>query len=339
MLPASKYKDDKARAAFAASVIEKLRNSPQVEMAAAAMPVPFTGQNWHSSFQIEGRQQDPNEPSPHGGSRFVTSDYFKLMGIPLIKGRYFTEADRAGALPVAIIDSKLEGVYFKDQDPIGRRISRGAGWCTIVGVVAYNRHDQLESESKGAYFVPIAQVNPPVMTILVKTRSNPLALTKTMTQAVLDFDPAQPVFSIKSMEDRIDESLGTRRTVVMLLSLFGGLALVLAGLGLYGVISYAVSQRTQEFGIRMALGAAQSQVLGQVLRQGSLVVFSGIACGIILALSCGRLIASQLFQVEPYDWITFLGATAVLAAVAFAASVIPARRATQVDPMVALRYE
>jgi predicted permease len=339
VLPPVKYKDDITRAAFAASVIEKLRNSPQVEFAAAAMPVPFTGANWHSSFQIEGRQQAPNEPSPHGGNRFVTSDYFKLMGIPLVRGRYFTDADRQGSMPVAIVDTKLAGVYFKDEDPIGRRINRGGAWLSIVGIVAYNRHDQLESESKGAYFVPIAQTSPPVMTFLVKTRGNPVALTKTLTDAVLQSDTAQPVFSIKSMDDRIDESLGTRRTVVMLLTLFGALALLLAGLGLYGVISYAVAQRTQEFGIRMALGAAQSQVLGLVLRQGSLVVLSGIACGVLVALSCGRLIASQLYQVEPYDWVTFLGATAVLAAVAFAASIIPARRATRVDPMVALRYE
>ena len=141
------------------------------------------------------------------------------------------------------------------------------------------------------------------------------------------------------MEQRIDESLGTRRTVVALLTLFGALALVLAGLGLYGVISYAVSQRTQEFGIRMALGAAQSQVLGQVLRQGGALISAGIAAGLVAAFACGRLIASQLYQVEPYDCITFLGATAVLATVAVAAAIIPARRATRVDPMIALRYE
>ncbi|HEY3743341.1 MAG TPA: ABC transporter permease [Bryobacteraceae bacterium] len=339
VLAPRKYADDKSRAAFVASVIEKLQNSPQVELAAAAMPLPFTGNNWSASFQIEGRQQAPNEPSPHGGSRFVSPDYFKVMGIPLVRGRYFTDADRAGSMLVAIIDTKLASVYFKDEDPIGRRINRGGGWCTIVGVVAYNRHDQLESESKGAYFTPIAQSSPPVMTFLVKTRGNPALLSKTMMEAVVNTDHAQPLFSIKSMEDLIDESLGTRRTVVALLTCFGVLALVLAGLGLYGVISYAVSQRTQEFGIRMALGAAQSQVLVQVLRQGSVVVFAGIACGIVVALSCGRLIASQLYQVEPYDLVTFFGAVAILAAVAFAASVIPARRATRVDPMVALRYE
>ena len=339
ILPEAKYKDDKTRAAFAANVLEKLRNTPQVEMAAAAIPIPFSGSNWHSSFRIEGRQQGPGEPSPHGGSRFVSPDYFRLMSIPLVKGRYFTGADRNGSMQVAIIDTKLARVYFKDEDPIGRRMDRGNGWCTIVGVVAYNRHEELESESKGAYFVPIAQVAPPVMTFLVKTRGNPIGLTKTLTAAVMDTDHAQPVFSVKSMEQRIDESLGTRRTVVTLLVLFGGLALVLAGLGLYGVISYAVSQRTQEFGIRMALGAAQSQVLGQVLRQGGIAVLAGIAAGLVAALFCGRLIASQLYQVEPYDWITFLGATAILGAVAFAAAIIPARRATRVDPMIALRYE
>ena len=339
ILPEAKYKDDKSRATFAASVIEKLKNSPQIDMAAAVMPLPFSGANWHSSFRIEGRQRDPSEPSPHGGSRFVSADYFRLMGIPLVKGRYFTDADRDGSQLVAIIDTKLAATYFKDEDPIGRRIERGGGWLTIVGTVAYNRHDELESESKGAYFLPIAQVAPPVMTFLVKTAGNPLAMRKTMTSAVIDTDPAQPLFSIKTMSQRIDETLGTRRTVVTLLTLFGALALVLAGLGLYGVISYAVAQRTQEFGIRMALGAAQSQVLGQVLRQGGLVVFAGIAVGLVAALACGRLIASQLYQVESYDVVTFLGATAVLALVAMAAAIVPARRATKVDPMIALRYE
>ena len=127
VLPPAKYKDDKNRAAFAASVISKLRNSPQVEMAAAAFPIPFSGANWHSSFRIEGRTQSPDEPEPHGGNRFVSPDYFKLMGIPLVKGRYFTEADREGGMRVAIVDTKLASVFFKDEDPIGHRISRGGG--------------------------------------------------------------------------------------------------------------------------------------------------------------------------------------------------------------------
>ena len=339
ILPEAKYKDDKTRALFAASVIEKLKSSPQVEMAAAIMPLPFSGANWHSSFQIEGRQQAPGESSPHGGNRFISPGYFRLMGIPLVKGRYFTDADRDGAQKVAIIDAKLAATYFKDQDPIGRRIERGGGWLTIVGVVAYNRHEELESESKGAYFIPIAQTVPSVMTFLVKTRANPLSLGKTLATAVFESDPAEPVFSIKTMEQRIDETLGTRHTVVTLLTLFGTLALVLAGLGLYGVISYSVAQRTQEFGIRMALGAAQSQVLGQVLKQGGRVVVAGIGAGLLAALACGRLIASQLYQVESYDVVTFLGATAALALVALVAAIIPARRATRVDPMIALRYE
>ena len=160
-----------------------------------------------------------------------------------------------------------------------------------------------------------------------------------MKQAVLDVDAAQPVYWIKTMEEAIEESLGARRTVVTLLRLFAGLALVLASLGVYGVISYGVARRTQEFGIRMALGATQWQVLGQVLRPAVLIVSAGVAAGFVAALFCGRLIASELYQVEPYDWITFVTATAILALVAFAAAIVPAWRATKVDPMAALRYE
>ena len=340
VLPESKYKDENRKVAFVEGTLQKLSQAPGVVEAAAAAPVPFLWGVWFETLMIEGRTKPPNEPSPQVEKQCITPNYFHLMGIPLIRGRYFSGADRAGAVLTAIIDTKLAGLYFESEDPIGRRIkdTSGKDWLTIVGIVAPNRHQALETET-AAFYVPLAQNAPSFPAFLVKTNGNPAALNNAMRQAVLDVDAAQPVYWIKTMEEAIEESLGARRTMVTLLLLFAGLALVLASLGVYGVISYGVARRTQEFGIRMALGATQLQVLGQVLRPAVLIVLAGVAAGFVAELFCGRLIASELYQVEPYDWITFVTATAILAFVAFGAAIVPAWRATKGDPMAALRYE
>ncbi len=342
-LSAAKYRNDTQRSNFYAALDQRLRKIPGVAYAGLAVPMPFSGDNWSGSFRIVGQALQPGEPSPHGDQRYVTPDYFAALNIPLMSGRFFSDRDSATAPPVIIIDSKLAQRYFPNENPIGRKIQRGgpdSPQIEIVGVVGHVYQTSLESDTKGAYFLPIVQQPPPMAGIVAKAQGgDPNQLTAAIRQAVREVDPNQPMSNTKTMEERVQDSLGPRRIVVGLLSLFGGLALTLAALGLYGVISYAVTQRTQEIGIRMALGAERSSVLGMVLSQGARLAIAGLITGGLGAFAASRLIASQLYQVQAFDPITFGAVAAILAAVALGASYIPALRATRVDPVIALRHE
>jgi predicted permease len=343
-LSAAKYRQPSQRANFYSALDQRLRKLPGAAYGGLAVPMPFSGDNWSGSFRIVGQTVDPNEPSPHGDQRYVSPDYFATMGIPLLRGRFFTESDSATAPPVMIIDIKLANRYFPNMNPIGQKIQRGGPQSPqweIVGVVGHVHQTELESDTKGAYFTPMVQQPPPMAGILVKTAggADPGQLVGAIRAAVREVDPNQPMFNVKTMEERVQESLGSRRIVVGLLSLFGGLALTLAALGLYGVISFAVTQRTQEIGIRMALGAERSSVLGMVLGQGARLAVAGVVVGCIGAYATARLIATQLYQVQAFDPVTFGVVALVLSVVALGASYIPALRATKVDPLIALRYE
>ena len=345
-LPPAQYSAEDKQAAFFHSVLEKLSNTPGIEKAAVIEPLPFSGDNSSASFQIEGRLARPDEPGPHGGIRKISADYFAAMEIPLRKGRYFTDADRKDSQPVAIIDENLARQYWPNEDPIGKRIRNGrqGTWAVIVGMVAHVKHTQLAGDSaKGVYYYPIYQRldknSSRTAFFVAHGHSNATATSEAIRRAVGSVDPRQAVFDIKTMEQRIALALGPQQFAVSLLTAFAGAALLLAALGLYGVISYNVTQRTRELGIRAALGASRLQILGMVIRQGMRLVALGAVIGFFGAASLARLLSTQLFHVSALDPATFVWTALVLVGVALLAAYIPAYRATRVDPMTALRYE
>jgi putative ABC transport system permease protein len=343
-LPNARYPDDTQRIAFFRAVAHRLRSNPAVKNAGLGIPLPFTGDNWSGSFNIEGREQAPGQPGPHGDQRFVSPGYFNAMGIRLVKGRLFSEDDRENTDRVMVIDTVLAKTYWPDEDPIGKRVRRGSRakptWFTIVGIVEHVRHTELTSDTKGVYYSNALQSTPSVMSIVVEGRGVPGAtLSTAIREAIQAVDPAQPVYDFKTMDERVSESLGIRRFAVRLLGFFASFALFMAALGLYGVISYAVTARTQEIGIRVALGAARGQVLSLVVGQGLRLAVAGVIAGLLGAYLLARTLESQLYEVRAFDPLTFLATSLILTAVAVCASALPAFRASRVDPIVALRHE
>ena len=350
-LPDSQYNAPEKQFAFFRSVLDRLSHAPGVTEAGAGYGLPFSGANGSASFGIEGRPVAPGDPGPHGNIRIVTPGYFTALGIPLRKGRNFTDDDRLGSQPVAIIDENLAREYWPNQNPIGQRIRNGTKtpWRVIVGIVGHIRFTQLageesggsisESETKGAYYFPMYQTQAPYGFLIAKTSGNASRLDGAIRQAVRDTDANQPVADMKTMDARIGESLGPQRFAASLLAVFAGLAILLAAVGLYGLISYSVTQRTNEFGIRMALGAEPGDVLRLVLKQGAKLALAGAAAGIVAGLLLMRAMQSVLYGVSAADPVSFGGAAVLLLVIALVACYVPARRATRVDPMVALRYE
>jgi predicted permease len=341
-LPESRYKEDASQVAFFRSAIDRLSQTPGVLAAGAVDVLPFSAQNSSASFVIEGRAQNPGDPGPHGDIRVASPDYFAAMRIPLRLGRLFTGADRAGTQPVALIDENLARQYWPDRNPIGQRIRNGekSPWATIVGVVGHVKHSRLVGDSgKGVYYYAMLQRPSPSAYFTVRTTGDPQRVTGAIRRAVRDVDANQAVFDMKSMDQRVADAVDPQRFAVVLLSVFAAVSLLLAALGLYGVISYGVTQRTREIGIRAALGAGRRQILGMVIGQGMRLVAVGAAGGLVLALLLAHVVAAQLFEVSSFDPGTFVLTALLLAAAAFLAAYIPAWRATRVDPTTALRHE
>jgi predicted permease len=267
------------------------------------------------------------------------------MGIKLLAGRYFTDADRSGSLPVAVIDENLARQYWPNENPIGKRLRNGDKdeWSTIVGVVAHVKHTQLAADSgKGAYYFPLFQkAGSGVLNafVIAKGLASQAQLGEEIRRAVQAVDPTQAVFDLKSMDERIAMALGPQQFAASLLTSFAGAALLLAALGLYGVINYNVAQRTRELGLRAALGARRGQILGMVIGYGLRLVLVGAVFGFLAAVALAKLLSSQLFEVSAFDPATFALTALVLGSVVLLAAYIPAWRATKVDPMIALRYE
>jgi predicted permease len=339
-LPENQYNTEEKQAAFYRAVNEKLAALPGVSSAAVVEALPFTGFDPSSSFSIEGRPRGPSDPGPHSMLNWITPGYFEALHIPLLNGRNFTAMDRLGTQPVVIIDENLARQYWPNQDPIGRRLRRDGTWATIVGVAAHVMQSALAGDSgKGVCYYPMLQQPLQQAFLIVKTRTDPAKLASGIEGAVASVDSGQPVADLKTMEQYVAGSLGPQRIAASLLEIFSGLALFLAALGLYGVISYNAAQRTQEIGIRMALGAQRRQVWSMIIRQGLRLALAGVLAGAVAASILARLLRSQLFEVSAFDPATFALTSLILLAVALAACYIPARRATKVDPIVALRYE
>ncbi|MGH9618461.1 MAG: ABC transporter permease [Bryobacteraceae bacterium] len=340
-LPMPKYKNPDKETAFLRTTLETLAQTPGVVSASAANTVPFSGSDPTASFSIEGRIVPPGNPGFWGSSRYASPNYFKTLHIPLLAGRYFNDSDRRGSRPVAIIDIDLARKYWPNRNPIGHRIRRGSNvWATIVGIVGHVKQSSLGGDSgRGAYYFPIYQRPRNELFLLARGNLSQAQLAEAIRSAVHTADPSQAVFDMKTMQQRIARALGPRQFAARLLIAFAVAALFLAAIGLYGVMSYSVTRRTREIGIRTALGAPRTAILGMVIRQAMLLVLTGIVAGCIAAVFLARLAASQLFQVSPADPEIFVLTACVLAATGLIAVCIPAWRAARVDPLTALRNE
>jgi putative ABC transport system permease protein len=339
-LPKSHYATDEQASLFFDRLLKRVQSLPGVSAAGATSTLPFSGNNSSGSFNIEGLTVPPGGTGPHADQRSVSPRFFAAMGIPLRQGRAFEETDSRPAPPVAVIDEKLARQYWPNQDPIGKRVNRGDKiWITIVGIVGHIQHSQLDSESKGVLYTCYLQGYAQAMGVVVRTDNDPKLLTSAVPRVVSELDKDMPVFGVQTMEQRLSASLVPRRAAMTLLLIFAGLALLLASVGIYGVISQTVTQRTQEIGIRIALGAERKVVLGMILKQAMTLTGIGLGAGIAGGLVVTQFMKGILFGVNTTDPLTFLVVAFFLGAVAALASYLPAWRATRIDPTIALRYE
>jgi putative ABC transport system permease protein len=347
-LPQSRYADPPQINNFYNQLLESVAHLPGVQAAAIAYDHPLQS-NWVDAFSIEGQGLDKSTSSPSANFIPVSWDYFRTVGAQVTSGRYFNQQDDQDHPGVAIVNEAFVRHYFPDGRALGRKLQLNAPariWQNkrftsfeIVGVARDVKAAGLNAPSDPAYYVPAAQTPLQSMTLLVRTQGDPTALVPAIRNAVLAIDPQQPIANISTMEEIVGQSIAQPRLNMLLMGLFGVLALLLAAVGIYGLLSYAVTQRTQEIGIRMALGAQVGDVLTLILKQGMMLAVLGVAIGLFGAFSLTRLLRGLLFGVTPTDATTFVAVTGVLIVVALFACYIPARRATKVDPLVALRYE
>jgi putative ABC transport system permease protein len=336
---------------FFHAVEERVRALPGVEAVAVSNGVPMLGAS-ETSFQIEGRPPAEAGKRPFTVAYYPTHDYLKAMGIRLLRGRFFDEHDTQDSPLVAVIDEDFARLYFPGEDPVGKFFAgdpeTNMPHSEIVGVVAHVKNYGLDTPGpvQAEFYYSRDQVPDrfqPLLSdrvsLVVRTDGDPAAMAPSVRRAIQEVDPNEPVYNVNTMEQVLSDSVATQRLSMLLLAIFAGVALVLAAVGIYGVMSYAVAQRTHEFGIRMALGAEARDVLRMVVRQGMLLALCGVGAGLLGALALTRVMSSLLYGVSATDPLTFVGVPLVLAAVALLACLVPARRATKVDPMVALRYE
>ena len=343
-LPNARYGTPEQRVAFYDQLRHGIAALPGVEAVGGNVALPMTNNNWTGSFRVEGFTPAPNANGPWGDFRIVTPGYFSTMGIPILKGREFDETDVRDGRKVAIVDEVLAKKYWPGQDPIGKRVGRGGGpagpeWWDVIGVVGHVMQNSPKDDEHTQLYRPFSQQAQGQLGFAIRTRADPAALEPAVRRLVLSIDPQQPIYDVRAMEERVSGSSSQPRFLSLLLGLFAAVAATLAAVGIYGVMSYTVAQQTRELGIRMALGAESSNVLRLVLNKGLILAGVGIALGIGGALALGKVVATQLFQTRAADPIVFLAVSLGLVVVALFATLVPARRATRVDPMVALRSE
>ena len=339
-VPEQKYPDDTMWRRFYEPALDRIRALPGVGGAGIISLLPLQSWGYNGEFVIEGRPAEQPGHQPFAEFRQISPGYFHAMGIRILQGRDFERQDAPGAPQVAMINDALAKRYFPGQNPLGQKINWD-GWRAIVGVAANTRQATLDRAPMPELYLPASQRAGSLagMTFVVNTKVDPTGMTHAVTSAIQSVDPAQPVFGMKTMERVVSDSLSNQRLYAWLLGVFALLALTLASAGIYGVMSYLVTQRTQEFGVRMALGASTGNVVRMVLRQALLLIVAGLAAGLLGAVAVTRVLTNFLFGVKPIDLATFAAVSVILTLVALLATYLPALRATRVDPMVALRYE
>ncbi len=343
-LPDARYGKPEQSADFFKELQARIRTLPGVKNASGVMPLPLSGDTLRTSFEIEGKPMAKSD-LPRTQIRAVGLDYFQAMRIPLVAGREFTERDNRSAAHVIIINQTLARRFFPNENPVGKHMKPGmsAGktdnMCEIVGVVGDVKHRNLWQEPDPESYVPYEQKPIGAMNILVRSDSDPMVLLPAVREQVRALDAELPIYRAQRLEEYVAASVAQRRFTSLLCSVFAGVGLLLAVVGLFGVMSFSVAQRTHEIGVRVAVGAEKADILQMILREGMAITLAGIVLGLIGAFGISSIIKSQLFGVSATDPLTFFGVVGALALVALAACYIPARRATRVDPMVALRYE
>jgi putative ABC transport system permease protein len=341
-LPSSKYAKEEQMADFYKRVMGRIETLPGVESVGATWMLPLSGQDAGSGMDIEGRPHAAPGEGLRSTFSSVSARYFRTMGIPLVRGRDFTDQDTATTPGVVIINETFARRYFPGEDPLGKRMKRGGEnrpWLTIVGIVGDVRHLSLADEPRTEFYLSSLQTPYPFMNVVVRTASDPVNLMTAIRQEVWAVDRDQPVANVETMRQRVADALAGARFNTLLLGLFAAVAMILSAVGIYGIMAYSVIQRTHEIGIRMALGAGQRDILRMVVGQGMRLALVGVALGLFASFALTRVMASLLYGVTATDPLTFAGVALALLIVALLACYLPARRATKVDPMVALRYE
>jgi putative ABC transport system permease protein len=342
-LPQSRYPDGKRQAAFYRRMLEGMERRPEIQSAAILFPSPMEGRNAQGTFTIEGQPPMKRTDRPFTAIGSISGHYFRTLGIPLIKGRTFTEEDGEGAQPVAIVNTTLVRRYFEGQDPIGRRVrfgeDGGDDWITIVGVVADSRNVGLKDPPTPLLYFPYQTFPLAFMGIVVRSAAGAGAIASLARTEARNIDPDMGIDRIVPLSDVVHESVAEPRFRALLLGAFAGIALVLAAVGIFGLMSFSVAQRTREIGIRVALGASARQVVLPVVGEGLTLAVAGIALGVVGSFAVSQLLGTFLYDVRPTDPLTYAAVGVLLLGVALIATYLPSRRASRVDPIVALRSE
>jgi putative ABC transport system permease protein len=341
-LPRSKYPEKSQQWNFHRQVIERAQALPGIVDAAEVRGLPMSGNGGDATISFPDRPAPAPDHEPHAQMNSCDTHFFRTMQIPLLRGREFRDQDTMDAPFVVIVNQTMGRTYWKDQDPIGKQIrlpDEDNATATVVGVVGDVKQFNLDDTDTSQFYEAQAQQPNIFATLVARTKGDPMSLASALQGAVWAVDRDQPVWKVRTEQSLLDLSIGPRRFLKQLLAIFSALALLLATIGIYGVISYSTSQRIQEIGVRMALGAQRRDVLRLVLGEGIGIATIGVAVGFAAALALTRFLSSQLFGVSATDPLTFTGVALLLAAVALLACYVPARRAIRVDPLVALRYE